>query len=189
MTFCCTHRLVPCSAIIENLHLPADGSTYRDSKPDITKRYRDLETHSSEMGCLHQILSLWAQETLQKIRQKEYKSQRVWRIPKEQGPINQLTKAHMSSKRLSQQAQGLHQSTSGPLHICYSSHFNTFMELLNVCMRGVSDSCALSWVCFPSVGLSCQCDDLWFILLYFILLYLPQACSFLVRERKGMDPD
>jgi hypothetical protein len=40
------------------------------------------------MGCLYQILFLKAQGILWKRRQKEFKSQREWRIPGEYGPLD-----------------------------------------------------------------------------------------------------
>jgi hypothetical protein len=38
MTFCCTHRSVPCSVIIRELPPVADGNKCRDLQPDIVKR-------------------------------------------------------------------------------------------------------------------------------------------------------
>jgi hypothetical protein len=58
--------------------LPAtNGNKYRDAQPDITQRVRGLRTLSLEMGYLHQILPLRAQETLRKKSQRECKSQRT----------------------------------------------------------------------------------------------------------------
>ena len=46
MTFCYTHRSVPCSALIEKFPPVADGSSYKEPQLDIMKRQRDLRTFS-----------------------------------------------------------------------------------------------------------------------------------------------
>ena len=44
MTFYYTHRSVLCSAIIRELPPTANGNKYRDPRPDIMQRLRDLGT-------------------------------------------------------------------------------------------------------------------------------------------------
>lgn len=46
-------------------------------------------------------------------------SQNRWRSPEEHGSVDQLSKIHLSSQRLNQQAQGLQGSTPGSSHIYY----------------------------------------------------------------------
>lgn len=45
MAFWYSHRSLPCSAIIRELHPATDGNKYKDLQPDIS-RVRDLETSS-----------------------------------------------------------------------------------------------------------------------------------------------
>ena len=58
---------------------------FRGLQSDNVQRVRDARTLGPKMGCLHQIPPLKAQGTLQKRRQKGYKSQRGWMTPGEQG--------------------------------------------------------------------------------------------------------
>jgi hypothetical protein len=47
MTFCCTHRSVPCSVILEKLPPAADGKMYRDPQPEFMESERPLNTKAS----------------------------------------------------------------------------------------------------------------------------------------------
>lgn len=64
MTFCYPHRLVPCSALVRETPLAADGNKQTSSQTS----YSEWETlkHSVLMGCSLQIPPLWAHGTLQK---------------------------------------------------------------------------------------------------------------------------
>jgi hypothetical protein len=57
----------------------------------------NLGIHFSKWEGLHQILPHRAKGTLWKRRQEECKSERRWKTPGEQGPLNQLSKACMNS--------------------------------------------------------------------------------------------
>ena len=72
----------------------------------------------------------------------------------EQGPLDQLSKAHMNSPRLKQQTQGLHGPGLVPLHIYYSFQLSIFKGHLS---RRMSVSLILvsAFRTVPSVGLPC----------------------------------
>ena len=53
------------------------------------------------------------------VGRKDSMSQRGWRRPGKHGPLNQVSKDHVCSKSLKHQANGMHGSTPGPLHLCY----------------------------------------------------------------------
>lgn len=57
-------------------------------------------------------------------------SQRCWRTPRDHGPLNQLSGAHMGPQGLKQQAQDLHGFAQGPLHICYGCLLGVFVRPL-----------------------------------------------------------
>jgi hypothetical protein len=67
------------------------------------------------------------------------------------GPLNQLSKARMSSWELKQQAQEPPRSAPGPLHAYCSFQLSTFIGLLSV-TKWISESRAYFWG-FYSVGL------------------------------------
>jgi hypothetical protein len=103
--------------------------------------------------------------------------------------LNPLSKAHLNSLRLQQQAQGLHRSVPGLLSIYYGSQFTVF-TLFHAC----------EWVClwflYLFLGLfllllclvQLQCNSLWFIL-YFIFLSIVfnlfRIHSFPFRDLEG----
>jgi hypothetical protein len=66
-----------------------------------------------------QIPSLRAQRILRKRGHKDCESQSSWMTSREQGPLNQLSKVHITSQKLKQQVRGLQGSAPGPLCICY----------------------------------------------------------------------
>lgn len=74
--------------------------------------------------------------------------------PQEHLPLSQLSRAHVGSQKLKQQAQGIHGSAPGPL-------FMLWMLAWSVCGTPncgsgcVSDSFASSWDSFLPVGLPC----------------------------------
>lgn len=157
---------------------------------------RGVEGGSRLCECLHQISPLRVQWRPWKRRWKEYNSQRGWRTPRECGLLNQLSKAYKNAQKLKQQTQSLQKSAPGPPLRYYSFHFCTFMGLLSVWMSEslifVSSLGALSFVLVCLVQL--QYDGfcfLLFITLYSLMFccYLLEACSFLMRDRKGLDPD
>lgn len=113
MIFCFTHSSVPYPVIITEAprqQTGTDAETHREA----------LCKESVEIGGLHQIPALKAQEVLGKRKQKDCKSHREWRTPGEQGPLNQLSRLYMSLQILRQQAPGLHRSVPGFLWIYYS---------------------------------------------------------------------
>ena len=89
----------------------------------------DAETHSQRekvymgervyKGGPYQAPPFGAQVILRKRKWRDCEIQRGWKTPEEQDPLNQLSKVHMSSQKLRQQAQGLHGSVPGPLSIYY----------------------------------------------------------------------
>lgn len=137
-----------------------------------------------QMGCLHKICPLIAQGSSGK---KRHKCQRGQRTP-EQGPLNQVSKTHMNS--LKQQEQCLHGSALGLRHIYYSFWLSVFKGLLGV---WVSDFCDFSWGSFPSVGLSCPVSLWCFVISYILFCQVwvlsLEECSFLMRNRNGVDLD
>jgi hypothetical protein len=83
------------------------------------------------MEGLYQILlKLRAQRILRKRKQKDYKSQRGWRTPGEQGALNQPGTYELTETELKQQAQGLQGSAPGPLCVNCSYWLSIFMGLL-----------------------------------------------------------
>jgi hypothetical protein len=94
------------------------------------------------------------------IRQRKGNAEEEWRrtveawglrIPEEQGPQNQLSRAHRGPQRLEQQSQSLYESELNPLHICYGC----IVKLLNSVSGGIFYSVACSWDPFPPVRLPC----------------------------------
>lgn len=82
---------------------------------------RVLRTHSSKWdGCIR------AEGTPQKKRHKEPGDRKH---QENKGPLNQLSKDHMISQRLKQQAQSLHWSKPGPLCIYYSFQLSVLWDL------------------------------------------------------------
>lgn len=65
-------------------------------------------------------------------KQEECGSQRGWRSPGGQCPLNQLSKVLKNSQRLKQPKQGLHKAAPGPLCIFYNFTFSISMGILNV---------------------------------------------------------
>ena len=90
MTFCYT-QISLCLGQPPSEKLPpvAEGNTYRDPWPGITQRVRDLGTLILKWHISIKYLPSKLREPLQKRKQKECKSQRAWRTPRKQGPVNQ----------------------------------------------------------------------------------------------------
>jgi hypothetical protein len=59
-----------------------------------------------------------------------------WRTLGLQGPLNELSREHMSSQKLNHQGQGLHGSAPDPFPIDHSYSLNIFMGLLTVITGG-----------------------------------------------------
>jgi hypothetical protein len=110
MIFFYAHRSVFIQPSFERLPLVAD-------RTDAELHRQKLVRKRVYLGGLEQITPLRAQGVFWKRRQKDFKSQRGWRKTREQGPLNQLSKIHMSQKRLKQQAQGLNEYTGSLLEI------------------------------------------------------------------------
>lgn len=124
MIFCYSHGSLPCSAITkeaysvrrwEQIQRPtARHCAERELGTHISKWYVSIKFHP------------W------KRKQKECGNQRVWRTSGEKDPPNQLKKPHMNSRRVHQQARGLHGCAPGPLHMYYSFQVSVSMGLLSV---------------------------------------------------------
>lgn len=89
-----------------------------------------------------------------KRRQKEFKSQRKWRTPRIQGPLNQ---PDQSSCELTENAA----ASSGPTQVCTRS-FVYILCLPDLCFHGTSESTQF-WapVSVPSLGIF---SFFWFVL-------------------------
>ena len=112
MIFCYTHRSVSYQSS-ERLPPVEDENRCRDPQPDIMQR-------ENQMGGLHQILPFRAQRILHQRRWEECKRMEDTRKTR---PSESLNKAHVSSRRLQQQAQSLPGSTPRPLQIHYSYYY------------------------------------------------------------------
>ena len=105
-------------------------------------------------------------------RLKDYKRQKGLSTPGAQGPLNQMTKAHINSQRLKQ----LHGSIPVPLCIDYSLQFSFCTELLSV-SEWISDFVPFLGTFFLLLVffIQCYCDGFvssYYILFYYILLSL-----------------
>lgn len=85
---------VPCSVIIREAPLVADGNMYRDPQPDImriegSKLKVSIRFLPSENGEPHGRPGG---------KRKDGRSERKWRIPGKHGPLNQLRSVHMASE-------------------------------------------------------------------------------------------
>jgi hypothetical protein len=94
----------------EKLPLIADKNKFRDPQPDIIQK-KSLDEMSTSNS------SPQSSGTIQKRRWKECKRERVGGNQENKASESQLSKAPMNSQRLKQQAQGLHGSVLGPLHL------------------------------------------------------------------------
>lgn len=101
-----------------------------------TQMFRDSLNWRS-LSCL----TSWSSGILQK---QDCRKQRGCRKPGKYGPLNQLSRDHMSSQKLKSQTQDLHGSAPDLLCLCYDCWFSIFVGLLTV---GVdfSDSFVSSW--------------------------------------------
>jgi hypothetical protein len=116
-------------------------------------RKKDLGTHDSKW--LHIILPLRALGTPLKKRWKECKSQRGGKTPREQGLLNQISKAHMNLQRAKQQNPELMQAcTKCSEYVLSLSAWYSYgtPKCVN---KWVSDSCACSWGSYPIAELPC----------------------------------
>lgn len=137
------------------------------------------------MGDLHPVSSLRAQKTSYSWRWREYKNMEEWRTPGKQGPLQQLSKVHMTSQRLDQQKLSLHRYSPGPLHIYSSFQLSVFMGFLSMWTNGflfLVPCLVLSFLCWvTSLAL------IWWFFLYLIIYlvmfgcWFLKACSFLMR--------
>jgi hypothetical protein len=76
------------------------------------------------------------------------------RTPGEEGPQNQLSRAHRGSQRLKWQTQTLYGSNLGPLHIPYGCVAWCPCGTTNSGMESISNSFAWVWNPLPPTGLS-----------------------------------
>lgn len=111
-------------------------------------------------------------ENIMEERLKDYKRQKELSTSGAQGPLNQLTKAHMNSQRLKQ----LHGPVPVSLCIDYSLQFSFRTELLSV-SEWISDFVPFLRTFFLLLVFFIQCYYDGFVLSYYILLYyLLEAC-------------
>lgn len=107
---------------------------HRETEPDILWRERETLESTVLNDISPSILfshPLQSTGNPRKRRQKKWGRQRGWRRPAEKGPLKQLSKAHISSKRLKQHTQDLGSSALSPPHMYHSFRFST-AGLLNV---------------------------------------------------------
>ena len=152
MVFFYTHRL--------SQRLPPSPD-----QPHITKR--KIETWEKYV-LKSLVLSNLSSQTLHKsIRGRKTNCHRRWRVPREESPLNQLSKACLNIQRLKQQAECLHRSVKDHLHMYYRFQFSVFIRLWSewtICFW-------VSWLLlrsFLSVGLLSPTTMWWFC---YILLY------------------
>lgn len=107
MVLCCTHRSVFCLFVLKKASL---GSTW-----ELVQRSQSNMQRDSTLGI--SIRSPWRWPTLPQRGMKHRKSQRVWKTSRELSSLNQLSRAHRVSQSLNWQAQSLHESAPGPLHM------------------------------------------------------------------------
>lgn len=124
------------------------------------------------MGCLHE-------GAPRKRRWKEYKTQRRWRSPGEQGSLHQGSKPHVGSQRLKQGAQSLHGSAPDPLCIYYSFQFSGFYGTLEC-----GKDCVFL-ILMPSLGLvsCCWISSSNFDVMLFGFSYILCCCVLLLSLR------
>ena len=101
-------------------HSPSRDILWQQRETDERTNSQSLFRDRVYVRALNQIPSLRGQEITWLLRQKDFKTQRRYRIPGETGHLKQLCKAHKGSQRLTQQAQGLHGSIPCPLCIYYT---------------------------------------------------------------------
>ena len=80
-------------------------SLWQQMGPNVETHIQTRCERQAELGA--SIKSLLS-ELPQKRRQQDCENQRGWRTPGEHYPLNQLSKVHVSSQRLEQQALALH---------------------------------------------------------------------------------
>ena len=80
-------------------------------------RERERERERESLNWRSPLSSSLKDQGILRKRRKECGSQRGWRTPAENGPLDQLRKKHMESQRLKWQAQSQHGSGSSPLCI------------------------------------------------------------------------
>lgn len=105
MTFCNTHRLVPCKVIIREA---SSGNKLALTQRPRTGQYTESNcvwNTQPYMGCLHQVplfSGLRAQRAKWKSWQKDFKSQRRWITPKKRSllSIKKMINENTSSQRM-----------------------------------------------------------------------------------------
>lgn len=142
-------------------HMGTHTETHRQALAE----WEPLE-YSALNGCLHQLPPLRAQGTIQKRKDKECKSQREWRTPRNQGPLSQHAQ---SSYELAKTAAACIGAAQGPPCLCYGFQFSEFMGSLSVKMSG-------SLTLVPSLGLFSFC---WLGLSNFCVLVFVLPCYIL----------
>jgi hypothetical protein len=143
------------------------------------------------MGCLHLISPLRAHDTLEKRRQKEYKNQRRWRIPRKQSFViqhDQCTSEHRLRHHAKDNRDLPQILTTGLT--AFSLVFYKTHEYVN---KWYSDCHTFSWGSFPPVVLPCptsMCSVLCSLIIFLLcFVYHLEACYFLMRNRKEINPD
>ena len=159
MTFCHTHRSIPCSAKVRE----ASSCRWEQIQRSIARHYVESETskHSA---------STWVSRTLWIRREKGCKRKTRWKPPSpSKSTRSMLIWTHRA--RSSMHRTCMCRSAPGPLCIRYAFWFCIFLGFLSVWVSGwASIFCAFSWVS-PSVCLSCPSSNVFiFILLYFVII-------------------
>lgn len=131
MILCYTHKLVPYSVIRE---------AYSG------RRWGRIETHNQTLcggrdSKLKVSIKSFCSQLRESLKRGGRKSIRTRRY-REQGNMNQVSKANMSSQRMNQYAEGLHESAPGLLYLSQllAYYFYETSDCENI---QVSDSCIL----------------------------------------------
>jgi uncharacterized membrane protein YkvI len=130
------------------------------------------------------------------MKQKDDKSHRRWRTPGEQGPLNQINKAHVSSRDQSSKHWShmhLHQVlciyiTAISLIFLRDFQLWEWVGLWILGLRLLLGLFSSSWVAVSNLDMIVL---LHLIIFYFVVFgcYFFEAHSFLVRVRKGVFPE
>jgi hypothetical protein len=117
--------------------------------------------------------------------EKEYTSQRGWRIPEKQGHLSQLSKAHMNLRNGNSKSRASMCSAPGPLHIYCSFHISIFMKPLTMGKSGflilvIPLGALFCWVAYPRLDMFIFVLFWVFLLFYLVIMYFVMfSCYFL----------
>lgn len=170
MIFCYIHISVPCIDIIREGFSNSRYEKIWYPQWDIMQRKCKLEV-------LMKSLSLELRETYGSIIKKEKCwCKKRWRTPGQQSLLSQLSKAHLSSQRLKQQAQALHGSAPD----LYYAISLVFYQLLSMRTNRFLNSIAWSWDLL--FFLLCSHAQYQYESFYFILFLLCHLCCYVLKS-------